>query len=130
MAWEILEPFGPDYNVDGAGLKAFRRAARKGLSALSRDERQAYGAAVEAAVLTQQRAAFLRAAGVTDHNAPCASGTWASDGAAIHAHMRRKQRAAILAAPSQIRRAREPDVWRAMYAEAMAERRERERLAA
>lgn len=125
MAWEILDQFGPTYNVEGAGLKGFRRAARKGLSALTCEERQAYGTAVEAAVLAKQRAEFLRAAGEPEKRPNCASGTWLSDGADISRAVRNQQNRALLACPGMERRAREPDTWRAMYAEAMADKQQR-----
>jgi hypothetical protein len=47
---------GPVYNVMGAGLAGYRKAAAKGgLAAMARDERQAYGATVEATILEMQR---------------------------------------------------------------------------
>jgi hypothetical protein len=119
--WVVEDPFGPDYNVESPALRKHRRLARAGLAALDRAERQAYGAAVEAAVLASQRARLVRAAPTFKAN--CASGTFHNDGAALHAALLNQQRAAAVAAPGQIRRARSPEQWRTMYAEAMAEKR-------
>jgi hypothetical protein len=55
----LCEPFGPDYNVEGAGLQKFRRLARA--RELTREERRAYGEAVEKAVLAKQRSALFGA---------------------------------------------------------------------
>jgi hypothetical protein len=114
--------FGPDYNIESAALKKFRRMARKGLSHLSAEDRRAYGAAVEDAVLARQRA-FLKSHTEAEPRPHCVSGTWHSDGEEIHAAIRRQHRAALAAAPGVERRARTPDQWRSMYAAAMAEKR-------
>lgn len=119
--YNIVEPFGPDYDVTGPGLATFRRKARKGLAALSRDERQAYGAAVEAAVLASQRA-HLRRPDVAERP-NCASGTYHTDGESISKAVRAQQRAAAVRDAARVRREREPKVWRAMYAEAMKAKR-------
>jgi hypothetical protein len=118
----MQDDYGPEYNIDSAALKKFRR---KRLSSMSRSERQAYGAAVEAAVLSAQRVALRRAA----PSAPrpnCASGTTHNTGEAIIKAIREQHRAALLACPSQERRARSPVEWQTMYDAAMAERRKRE----
>ena len=115
---------GPTYNIEGASLKKFRRAARDGLATLSHVERQAYGAAVEAAVLAKQHSEGKRAS-EPEHRPNCASGTWHTDGTAIHKAVRTQQNRALLACPGKIRRDRTPDVWRSMYAEAMASKQER-----
>lgn len=120
---DICEPFGPSY-PDLPAAKKFRRAARDGLAALSRDERQAYGLAVETAIRAKQRAELQRE--LPEHRVSCASGTNHNDGEKISAAMRAKHRAALLACPSQERRARSPAVWKAMYAAAMAEKHARE----
>jgi hypothetical protein len=117
--------FGPEYNIESASLKKHRAKARAGLSSLSRAERQAYGAAVEAAVLASQRAA-LRRAGESMPRPNCASGTAHSDGAAIIKAIREQQHNALLACPSKIRRARSPYEWQQMYEAAMAEKRKRQ----
>ena len=118
---ELEDEFGPEYNIDSAALKKFRRMRR---SSMSRADRQAYGAAVEAAVLSAQRAALRRAApSIPRPN--CASGTTHNTGEAIDRALREQQRAALLACPSQERRARKPEKWREMYDAAMAEKRKR-----
>lgn len=118
----ICEPFGPVY-PDLPAAKKYRRAACDGLSALSTDERRAYGLAVETAIRAKQRAELQRE--MPEHRVSCASGTNHNDGAKISAAMRAKHRAALLACPSQERRARSPKVWQAMYDAAMAEKRSR-----
>jgi hypothetical protein len=118
---EICEPFGPNY----PDLPAVKKH-RKPLASLSRDQRRAYGEAVETAIRKLQRAALQRE--LPEHRCNCASGTNHNDGAAISAAMRAKHRAALLAAPSQERRARTPRQWEAMYAEAMEAKRAREAL--
>jgi hypothetical protein len=121
---ELPKQFGPDYDLESAALKNFRRMARKGLSHLSAEDRRAYGAAVEVAVLARQRA-FLKSHTVPEPRPVCASGTWYTTGEEIHAAIRRQHRAALAAAPGVERRARTPDQWRSMYAAAMAEKRGR-----
>ena len=120
-----MEDEGPEYNIDSAALKKFRHRARKGLATLSRVDRQAYGAAIEAAVLSAQRMALRRAA-PSMPRPNCASGTLHNTGEAIIKAIREQQRAALLACPSQERRARTPEKWREMYDAAMAEKRKRE----
>lgn len=115
--------YGPLYPDLGAGLAKHRRAARKGLSKMTPGDRHAYGEAVEQAVLARQRSELQRE--LPTHNVHCASGCSSPDGAVIHRHLQNKQRAALLACPSQERRARTDDKWREMYEEAMAEKRER-----
>jgi hypothetical protein len=114
----ICEPFGPAYDIDSAALKKFRRNG---------GDRQAYGAAVEAAVKAAQRAALM-GAGETMPRPNCASGTWHSDGREISKAVRAQHRARLAACPSQERRARKPHQWEAMYEEAMADKRAREAL--
>lgn len=119
------DDFGPEYNIDSAALKKFRHRARKGLATLSRDDRAAYAAAIEAAVISAQRLALKRAApSIPRPN--CASGTTHNTGEAIHNAVRAQHRAALAACPSQERRARSPAQWQEMYEVAMAEKRQRE----
>jgi hypothetical protein len=127
MKTSIPEPgqFGPVYNLDSAALKKFRRAGS--LDGTLKQFRQAYGAAVEQAVLASQRAALNRAAPSLPRP-NCASGTWLSDGREISKAVRAQHRASLAACPSQVRRARSAAVWQAMYDAAMAEKREREAL--
>jgi hypothetical protein len=95
-----------------------------GLKGLTKTERQAYGEAVGKAILAKQRSEAHQGLPPLNPKARCASGTFYSDGADIHNAIRRKQAAALLAAPSQIRRRREPREWQRLYDEAMAEKRE------
>lgn len=115
---------GPTYNVTSPALAKHRAKAREGLSAMSRAERVAYADAVEAAVLAAQRREAMRAC-VPGKRCGCASGTWHSDGAAIHEAIREQQRRAALAAPSQIRRARSDVEWATMYEQAMQDKAKR-----
>jgi hypothetical protein len=120
-----MEDHGPEYNIDGAALKKFRHRARKGLATMSRADRLAYAAAIEAAVLSAQRLALRRAApSIPRPN--CASGTAYTTGAAIMKAIREQHHASLLACPSQQRRARTPAQWLEMYAAAMEEKRQRE----
>jgi hypothetical protein len=104
--------FGPVYDLNSAALQKFRRNG---------GDRQAYGAAVEAAVLASQRAA-LRGAGNSQPRPNCASGTWLSCGREISAAVRQQHRAALLAYPDRVRRARTDAEWQEMYDAAMAEK--------
>lgn len=123
MSTIIAEPFGPDYNITSAQLEKFRRLARQ--APLTREQREAYGQAVEDAVLASQRAALSRATpSIPRPN--CASGTYHSSGEEIEKAIRQQQRNALLAYPAFERRNRAPNVWRKMYAAAMAEKAARE----
>jgi hypothetical protein len=104
--------FGPIYSIGSAALAKHRRAY-----GTPEYDRQAHGAAVEAAVLAAQASALRRE--VSLPNAQCASGTWHSDGADIHKAMQAKQRAALAACPARVRAARTPHDWEAMYLAAM-----------
>lgn len=55
----------------------------------------------------------------------CASGTAHNTGEAIHRAVLQQQGRELQAAARKTRRARSPDVWQLMYAEAMAEKRAR-----
>jgi hypothetical protein len=122
---------GPEYNVASPALTKHRRLAREGLQAMTWEQRQAYGAAVEATVLAAQRLEARRdlPAMPRPH---CASGTWHNDGAAIHEAVREQQRRALALCPSQVRRARSDVEWRTMYEAAMQDKARRiaERLLA
>jgi hypothetical protein len=113
----------PVYNVNSAALGRHRHKAKEGLGTLSRAERVAYADAVETAVRASQ-AAQLRSHGETMPRPNCASGTAHSCGKAIHAAVAAQQRAALLACPSQIRKARTDAQWLELYAQAMAEKRQ------
>jgi hypothetical protein len=118
---KISEPFGPTYDVNSVTLAKYRR---KPFGELKREERRAYGEAVEKAVLAKQRALLYREA-TPDYRAPYASGTWHTTGEAIHAAVFQQQRAALLAYPAKVRRERTPAEWWRMYEAAMAEKRAR-----
>lgn len=109
--------FGPIYTINCAAKFRKRDGA---LRDWSFEERQAYGAAVEAAILAAQASALRRT--VVEPRPNCASGTWinTNDGA-IGAAIRAKHNAALLNCPGNERRARSPDEWASMYAEAMPE---------
>jgi hypothetical protein len=82
---------GPVYNVTGAGLAGFRKALNP--------DRQAYGAAVEVAVLAMQRREMLRESTEPEARPMCASGVYDEHpGDAI----RRQQQAALRSCPSRI----------------------------
>jgi hypothetical protein len=105
---------GPVYNIN-AGT-AFRR--REGpLSSWAREDRQAYGAAIELAVLTAQAAALRRE--VTEQRPNCASRSWANSPGEVGAVVRQQQAAALAACPSQVRRSRTVQEWESLYINAM-----------
>ena len=66
---------GPDYPTLGATVAKWRWRAREGLQSLAREERQAYGAAVERAILALQRAEANRGLPPISPKVHCASGT-------------------------------------------------------
>lgn len=113
----IPEAFGPEYPALTAKVQKFRRMARDGLQSLPRETRLEYAREVETAILALQQSAIRRV--TTAHAIHCASGTAHTCGRKIHQAMREKQRAALLAAPAQIRAMRSDEEWRTMYAEAM-----------
>jgi hypothetical protein len=114
--------FGPEYTITSSALQKFRSRARKGLRTWDRDQRQAYGAAVEQAVLSALRSQCKRHGEVMP--APrCASGTWHTTGEEIEAAIRSRQNAALLAYPAKVRRERTPEQWQALYAETMEAKR-------
>lgn len=118
---------GPAYPDLGAGVAKYRRLARHGLADLTREERHAYGEAVERAVRAKQRSELQRE--LPSFKPNCASGTAHNTGDAIHKAVQAQHRARTLAWPSQIRRARTRWEWEEMYERAMSEKRARERPA-
>lgn len=114
----MTEP-GPTYNVASPALAKHRAKAHEGLSAMSYEERRAYGEAVERTILSMQRQEFMRASCEPGKRCSCASGTWHSDGADIHEAMRQQQHNALLAWPAKVRRSRTDVEWASMYEEAM-----------
>lgn len=123
-----MTPHGPEYNVESALLKRYRYAARDGLANLGKAERRAYGAAVEAAVLANQRAAMQHK--YTAPKANCASGTFHNTGAAIHDAVKAQLKARCATAAANVYRNRTAEQWETLYKQAMQEKRARERLAA
>jgi hypothetical protein len=113
---------GPDYPSLGATVAKWRWRACDGLQSLTREERRAYGEAVERAILALQRSEANQGFSPITPKCRCASGTAHNTGEAIHEAIREQQRAAILAAPAQIRRARSDVEWQQMYEAAMAEK--------
>jgi hypothetical protein len=101
--------FGPQYNVTGAGLATHRKLARNGLQAMTWEQRQAYGASVERAILDLQRRELLGA------NAEIEGRSVGDIGAARRAQQSR----ALLSCPGKVRRARTQHEWETMYREAM-----------
>jgi hypothetical protein len=116
-------PANPEYPTLGAAVAKWRWRAREGLQSLTLAERHAYGEAVERAILALQRSQLLRGLTPSTPKCHCASGTAHNTGEAIHNAIREQQLSALLAAPSQIRRARTDVEWRQMYEAAMAEKR-------
>lgn len=114
---------GPDYPSLGAAVAKWRWRAREGLQSLPREERQAYGEAVERAILALQRAEANRGLPPVTPKVHCASGTPHNTGEAIHNAIREQQARALAAYPSYVRRKRTPVEWRDMYEAAMVEKR-------
>ena len=121
---------GPDYPALGAAVAKWRARARDGLKALSCEERHAYGAAVERAILALQRSEVSRGLPPINPRCGCASGTPHNTGEAIHNAVREQQSRALAAYPSYVRRHRTDAEWRQMYETAMAENRRAAILAA
>jgi hypothetical protein len=115
--------FGPVYPDLGATVIKHRRLAAMcgGVAELDREQRQAYGAAVEAAIKAKQRSELQRV--VKSHDCHCVSGTNHNTGEAIDRAMRMKHRAELLAYPSKVRRERTAEQWSEMYKAAMREKR-------
>jgi len=122
---------GPEYNVASPALAKHRRLAREGLQHMTREQRVAYADAVVTAVLAMQRREARRDLPAMPRPR-CASGTWHSDGSAIHEAIREQQRRALAACASQVRRARSDVEWATMYEAAMQDKARRiaERLLA
>lgn len=118
-----LSASGPDYPSLGAAVAKWRWCARDGLQSLTREERRAYGEAVERAILTLQRSEANCGLAPVKPRCHCASGTPHNTGADIHDAIREQQARALAAYPSYVRRKRTPVEWREMYEAAMAEKR-------
>jgi hypothetical protein len=119
--------FGPDYPRHlGATVARFRSVTRRrGLAALSKDERRAYGDAVEKAILALQRSEAKSGLPPISPKVNCASGTAHNTGADIHNAIRARQRAALMNCAGAERRARTEHEWRSMYEAAMQEKKQR-----
>lgn len=113
----MTDEHGPIYNIDAAALKKHRRSARNGIASMAYELRQAYGLAVEQAIQAKQRSELQRE--LPTHSVSCASRTNHNCGIKISAAVRAQHRASLLAYPSQVRRARSPAEWQAMYDAAM-----------
>lgn len=114
---------GPDYPALGAAVAKWRWRSREGLQSLTHEERQAYGEAVERAILALQRAEANRGLSPVTPKVHCASGTPHNTGEAIHNAIREQQARALAAYPSYARRKRTAIEWQDMYEAAMAEKR-------
>ena len=114
-----LDARGPAYpDLGNAVAKYRRKAASAGsVSEMLPADRHAYGEAVEKAIRAKQRSELQRE--LPSHACRCASGTAYNDGEKISAAMRAKHHAALLACPSQERRARTPQAWKRLYDLAM-----------
>jgi hypothetical protein len=104
---------GPAYPEMGGAVAKWRRVAAiaGSISAMSKADRHAYGAAVEAAILSKHRLALVGPAVKLE-------GPPKDVGAAIRA----RHAAELANYPARERAARKPAVWEAMYAAAMAEK--------
>lgn len=121
MHGTFTEEGNPPYPELGATVAKYRRKARGSIMDLSREERIAYADAIESSIRSKQRAALQRES--PTHQCNCASGTNHNTGEAIHKAMQAKQRAALIAECSRVRRKRTDQEWRDMYEEAMAAKR-------
>jgi len=120
---EILKQFGPQYPALGNAVAKFRRQATHAGSILAMDKAQlqAYGQAVENAIIQLQRQELRREVSLPSPR--CASGTWHNDAESIETAIRGKQKSEFAAACARDRK-RDPHVWVAMYEAAMAEKRQ------
>jgi hypothetical protein len=120
----VPKQFGPTYPDLGPSAAKYRRMAINGLATMMVRDRRAYGEAVLTSVRSKQRQELQRE--LPSHPVHCPSGTNHNTGEAIIKAVQSKHRAALTAAASQERRARTPQKWREMYAEAMTEKIARE----
>lgn len=120
----ILEPFGPVYPDLGAAVAKHRRRMTHGLMTAPKQMRDAYADAIEIAIRAKQRAALQREVPSRPRN-NCASGTDHWNGEEISKAVRLQHRTALLSYPSRVRRERTDAEWRALYEDAMTEKRRR-----
>lgn len=99
---EAPAPFGPIYPDLGVKVAKLRHG----------DDRKAHGEAVLEAIRAKNRTLHRRSVPATAIN----------DSANILEARRRQQRSALLAYPSQVRRQRPPEEWKALYAKAMKQK--------
>ena len=105
----VPEPFGPDYPDLGAGVAKFRK--RGPVAKMPKAMRREYGEAVEKAIRAKQRQELMR------------EGTSPRAVDVIGEARLQRLRAALQASVGKERREREPDEWKAMYEEAMKQKR-------
>ena len=117
------DPYDKPYPKLGASVIKFRKLAAQ--RPLTREERLAYGEAVEKAILALQRSEAITLCGLGPVNPKpiCASGTFHNNGDDIHNAVLAQQRNALLCAPAQIRKRRSECEWRDLYKKAMKEKR-------
>jgi len=118
-----MSALGPDYPMLGATVAKWRWHARDGLQSLPREDRQAYGEAVERAILALQRSEANRGLPPVTPKVHCASGTPHNSGDVIHNAIREQQARTLAAYPSYVRRKRAPVEWQDTYETAMTEKR-------
>jgi hypothetical protein len=111
------------YTNLGATVAKWRKLANR--RKLTPEERHAYGEAVHKAVQAHLRKTAASRMGLVPKvvKPNCASGTFHNNGDDIHNAIRAQQRAALLACPDAIRRARSKWQWESMYERAMQEKR-------
>lgn len=109
----------PPYPELGQTVAKFRRLASKGLANMLVTDRRAYADAIETAIKAKQREEMYSGLGKINRGSPERSDPI---GDARLAKLNRE----LLAAPSKERRARTPQKWQEMYAEAMKEKIARE----
>lgn len=120
---ETPAAFGPQYPALTAKVQKYRRMARDGIQSMPREMIVAYARSIEEAILTLQRSELQRVLpGRTPH---CASGTAHTDGRAISAAIRQQHKSSLESYPSKVRKARTPEQWQRMYAQAMREKQAR-----
>lgn len=111
---------GPAYPALGNTVQKYRRMARNGIKSTDRATVEAYAAEVSKAILRLQRTELQRE--LPSFRPNCASGTAYTRGEDITAAIRRQQNSTLLACPGRLRRDRDDQTWREMYAEAMEEK--------
>lgn len=106
-----LDDYGPPYPDLGSTVARLRHGP----------DRKAHGLAVLEAIRRLQRSSLMSES--RSHTPHCASMTAHTNGKKILRAVADRQRAALLAYPSQVRRKRTDAEWQKLYAAAMAEKR-------